>query len=102
MARVVTGENGAGLFDRALDVTGLSLLGPFFRTHAIAYERIDILCLHQAQGLIGAEIMSRPLQAGLADGLEGERILVDGDAANRALRGADDVVVDEQALHAEA
>ncbi len=46
--------------------------------------------------------MPRPVEADVADGLERETLVADFDALDRALGGADDVVVDDQALEREA
>ena len=46
--------------------------------------------------------MAGTVQADVADGLERQRLVVDLDAADRALRRADDVVVDDEAFERKA
>ena len=46
--------------------------------------------------------MARAVEADVLDRLERQALVVDLDAFDRALRGADDVVVDDQALEREA
>ena len=86
----------------ALDDVGAAELGPLLRVRAVADQGIEVVALHQLQRLLAAQIVARPLDADLAHGLERQRRLVDLDAADGAQGSADDVVVDHQALVAEA
>ena len=95
-------QDRPGLAAGPLDHVAGAGLGPFLRTAAVADLRVDVLHLHQAQGLLMAEEMARPLGADLAHGLDREAVLGHLDAADRAQDRADHVVVDHQALETEA
>ena len=63
---------------------------------------IDIFLLHEGQRLVVAEIMAGTVEADIGDDVERQRLVIDLDAADIAVDRAQHVVVDEQALEAEA
>ena len=71
-------------------------LTPLLDALAVTDAGIDVFALHQAQRLVVAEIVALATQADLADGLEGNALVVDLDTANCAHDVAQHVVVDDE------
>src|SRR6185312_5156167 len=97
MPRQPLGEDALLLGYGLLQQVGLALLAPFPRCQAIADGRVEIIGRHGTRRLSAAEIVARPIQADLGDGIDRARNFAGVYAARAALAMAQHVVVDDQA-----
>ena len=100
--RIVARENFLGALSGPLDHVGRALLEPLLGTGAVGDIGIDVVLLHELEGLRVTEEVTGPLDADLAYRLDREIVVGHLDAAHRAHDRAQHVVVDDAALEAEA
>src|SRR5690606_30416322 len=87
--------------DRTLEKVRLAPFFPLLRAEPVSNRRVEIFGLHEAEGLLMAEIMSRTVEADIRDDIERQGSVGDFDAANTAQALPDHVIVDDQAFETE-
>ncbi len=102
----VTGEITAKQFPPLLDgpvqQDGFPVLLPYIRAVAITEIGVDILALHNLQGMTGTQVMTFAAATNLFYFLKTQGLGVDFDAAGDPQSGADGIIVQQQALRAGA